>query len=327
LRKNRPVAPSEDVGTRTLGTLSWALAVTLTASLGCGSSESRNLPDSAAGGSDGGVGGIGGFSGGGGTSGGGGSAGSDASAPTLSASVYVQSDTWQGVVGDGGVTLNERTYASATFPSLPTCTTQTVMGCSVRICDDTGGPDAGADMPMSAGVIHISIAGGVVATLSPEADGSYQPLHGTQSFWNGGEAVTVQSAGGQVPAFTGVLAAPVRLTVTAPVLPAPGTRLAIPHGQPLQVSWTGQSDGSLQVQVVTSDNHHTATCRFPVSAGTGSVPPEVLALLPLAEATLVIRGINGVPVRAGDWTVHLATVGTELAPDGQSTRNIAAVIQ
>jgi len=216
------------------------------------------------------------------------------------------------------------------------CTTTTEGSCKVTDCtfatSDAGptdagprpdagpAPDAGPVMADNAGVL--TIKGGKLAaagvTLSPGANGAYSPTTGSTQIFAGGDTVTVDAVGAQVPAFSGkALQTPNDIVLTSPTFDT-AAKTSFPRDADLNVAWTGGGTGNLNVNVTSirsGTRSVTIACTFGASGGTGVVPTAALSKLDQTDGTTVFGSIsiqpqNSVPFTSGDWNVTFTTTAT-----------------
>jgi hypothetical protein len=214
------------------------------------------------------------------------------------------------------------TYAAATFittTSSPyTCTTKILpdANCSWVHCAGnlTGTPTTAAD---SAGTITIS-GGAKTVTLTPDAMNAYAPyFDATTPAWSAGQMITIAAAGGTVPAFTAMLAAPTTITLSSPAVDAAAPGLVpftIDRSTPLALAWSGGTVGNLIITIngpegATSTTLDNISCTFPAASGSGSVPVEALMRLPAGTqgAALGLSAADTTVVTAGAYAVTLTT--------------------
>jgi hypothetical protein len=191
------------------------------------------------------------------------------------------------------------------------CTQGTTGACTTIVCTAPSG-GRGAPLPatvsmgLNAGAITVTGVGPALATMTfgPLAPSSpiieYAPVFGTGHFFKGGDKLTATGAGGpDLPAFAArTIVAPNDILLTAPgpcvatgmppvppAPPLPSTCPALNRTQDLAVAWTGGGAGTLTIAFVTSstnagtDRSASVICAFDASAGSGTVPHTVLALL------------------------------------------------
>lgn len=276
-------------------------------------------------------GGSSGSGSGGGTSGGSGGAGGSAASGSGEGWVTAGSETFM----EGGQNISISSL-SASFraqgQAQPTgwiCTDQTIGDCVVSSCDvDTA--DAGTASYPQAGAITLS-GGTGTATITPDANGVYADVNKPGStLWAGGETLSVQAAGGDVPAFSGTITAPSQLTITSPAL-VTGNSWPIPRSSDFAMTWTGDSAGQLTVTIraFTNGNQHRtdATCRFAAATHAGSIPASVLGQLPAGSGAIVALVASDQAIAAGGWTVHVQALSGAVDPTGAAYAEANVVLQ
>lgn len=245
-----------------------------------------------------GCGGSSGNSPGDGSAGNDGSAGGDASLPTKFGSVFIQSYT---AMQPPGTTIHGGS-AAATFLTTAGPCTRSMMGmCEIDSCSGGSGTAA------SAGTVTISGAMQPISMM-PGTDHTYTALSTQTALFAGGDNLTFAASGADVPAFSQMLTAPGRVTITAPVKPSGGT-LTVMRAQDLTVSWSGGgSTGEVLVALLpgsATSGAMTLYCRFPASSGQGSVPALALQHLQGGAGAFAMASISDGGTTAGDWAVRL----------------------
>jgi len=249
--------------------------------------------------------------GGGGGGGGGGDdePGVDAPTPTKYGSVFIQSFTAEqppGTIVRGGA-------ASADFSTIDTGCPETELGaCILLDCTQA------APAPVSAGTITITGAT-LPISLVPGTDKKYAGLSSqTQTYYTDGAMVSFAASGADVPAFTVGLTTPSKATITAPVEPPSASPyLMVSRASPFSVSWTGGGSGQIQVALFAgSPSTKWIVCRFPASAGSGSVPTSTIAMLPAGQGSFAMSAIAATEIVAGDYGIHAMAYSNAVWTDG-----------
>lgn len=206
------------------------------------------------------------------------------------------------------------------------CTQRTQGACTINECttpatDGGAAPqDAGASNngARSAGVITIS-GGGQMVQLMPGADNQYMTSNQQVQVFAPGTALTVSAAGDPmgVPAFTGMLTMPSAVTVTAPMLSFTAAT-PISRSQALAAAWTGGTTGKVSVVLVSSQSSSSVTvsCSFDAAGGTGTVPADIMALLPAGTGTIAVGSTDTREQMAGDYKVTLTSSALGLMGGG-----------
>jgi hypothetical protein len=224
------------------------------------------------------------------TSGGGG--GADLSTPAAN-SGYVSVTAFR-AAQLGGV---QGGYAYAGF-SNGSCTSVTQGPCQVQTC-------AANPSQVSAGAVSVT-GTNLAVMLQPQANGMYSSVTASPTqLFNEGATLTVNAAGGVVPAFNGSLTAPSRVLITTPAQGA-GT-ISVDRTKGFTVAWSGSSAGDVVVYLDGGAGRGTQlTCQFAASGGTGTIPAAALQLLPAGSGGYSMSTETSSTVRAGDWAVQLS---------------------
>lgn len=230
----------------------------------------------------------------------------------------------------GGVTLRSSGagYASAGFGDGGSLCRLTASSgaCQFFMCTDVLPPSAS----YSAGVL--TIAGATIPiSLVPDASNTYSSLQTEGDLFVGGESLMLSAPGDQVPAFTAMVTAPVRPTITSPA--APTTQpLVITRSAGLTVTWGdgstgGGSTGWVHAVVAGGPNASTEVeCRFDAAAGTGTIPAELLMMVPTGDPGWYrFEGLAVDEVDAGDWAVAFSAVYQAVWPSGLGASGEATV--
>lgn len=202
--------------------------------------------------------------------------------------------------------------------------------CTILTCDDAGGAPSNA--APAAGTITVRVAARTV-TLAPADDHTYPAFEDpTTAFWSGGETLSIDASGGEVPPFSGTVVAPPSITVTAPDLPPGVGRVLVDRASDLPVTWApiAGDAGPSTIEVTisgagTASARAVVTCSFDASAGSAAIPAKALAGIQAGEASLSIATRRATRVIAGDWAVELQADTYASAPDGRRFAGIATV--
>jgi len=261
--------------------------------LGCGPMGSQGKGGSGGGGA--------GSSGGGGNGGGGGSGGNGAIEGSVTASSFA--------AGTG--TNAEAGYdVGAGFGRAGDCNVQELGPCEVSNCPASSpGSQAGT----------ITLAGGATTvTLTPDATGAYPDAMGSAALWHGGESITIRAIGNPdgVSAFMGSLQAPAAVigTMLGNVV-WPAQPMTISRSAALTVAWNSSSAG-VAIDIGPATGLH-ASCVFPPGSTSGTIPAEVMMMLPAGTVYLDLSAINHQMIMAGMVPVDLAllTAGNTASGD------------
>jgi len=189
------------------------------------------------------------------------------------------------------------------------CTTRTEGACAVSLCTAA----ASTSTPRAAGSLTVS-GGTAPVTLAPNADDTYTAVTGATELFASGATLTFDATGGSdggVPAFSGMVIAPVNAVLTAPAL-ADGTPLAPSRTDPLALAWTASgSVGMIDVRfaaALTDGGVASARCRFPVAELSGSIPAAAFTDFPAGGSgsfSFFVEAEDGLAVTGG-WNVSLS---------------------
>jgi hypothetical protein len=191
--------------------------------------------------------------------------------------------------------------ARAGFYTGEECAYREIGPCGIVSC-------TGAAVAADAG--SITITGGAEPVTLASAAAAYTPVMGTRALWQGGEALTIAAAGSAtgVPAFQATVTAPPGVMLTglgAAAWPGEAQVTPAPRTTPITVRWSSQA---MQVSVDLYGAQGGASCTFPGFGGTGTIPAEVLALIPPGEAELSVASLGLEQLVAGRFVVDLALV-------------------
>ncbi len=203
------------------------------------------------------------------------------------------------------------------FATRPATTTATIGPCDLRV---KSRPPAGSAPLVEASAGTITITGGK-RPFTLAAEGGAGPIYPRQQLevlaWAGGEQLTVEASGAEVPHFSAIVRAPGYLKLSDPVVKA-GAKKRIARDQDLTFKWA-PSDGADVVLVfggATTDGWRELDCRFKGTAGQGLVPAAALAELPAGTGVHHGFATQTPEVKAGDWTVALQISSALLSSDG-----------
>jgi hypothetical protein len=160
------------------------------------------------------------------------------------------------------------------------CLIKWMNGCEVQDCDYSQEPRA----LQQAGPITLQSPAATVL-LEPNPDTGEYP--GNQSIsWAAGDAVLIEAAGGDLPAFQTTLRGPADLVAIEPEFS--GT-LAIDRDAPLEFRWSGGTEMANPGLRCTADGGRAVQvrCPAPAESGEGQIPSEVLQDLPACGSAYV----------------------------------------
>lgn len=169
-------------------------------------------------------------------------------------------------------------------PSPLSVTTQTIGPCEVRTVHFGTGGGGGFPKYSSAGTL--TIAGGAEEVKLTHGPGGYAAWQNSDvALFEGGETMTISASGAKIPPFDVSITTPAHLTMTSPIYPV-GSPLDIDPTADMVFQWTGDSAGDVEIRIAgpqqLPEPQTTMQCRFPASAGTGTVPAAVLAAVSLS---------------------------------------------
>jgi hypothetical protein len=234
----------------------------------------------------------------------------EAGAGDQSGFVYVISDS---TTTDGGTKSDYRAGASFVRTTAPDTsrTTKTVGPCEV----ETLNASTPSEVDVSAGTVHIE-GGSAKLDLVPTASAAYDELTAASLLFAGGESLSVRADGKDVPAFTTMLVAPSKVTLSAPA-PTMGT-LTITKSAGLTASFTGASSGKVvfYLSATTATQAYSARCKFPANATTAQIPAEALSDLPAGDGFYDFYVEERSDVAPPGWNVHFTASKAIVDPAG-----------
>lgn len=204
-------------------------------------------------------------------------------------------------------------FAEFTLSSrAPKCTTRTIAGCIVTECvraDPAAGTACAATENITAaGAISVTGGDKPSLTLNSDAKRSYPGFSASGVRWAPGTEVTVNAAGGQVPAFNAKIVFPSRVQILGPpdyVAKKDPIPLDWKNGVALQ--WTA-GVGTVYLHVIQGDpelrKQTDIECEAESSRGTFTIPAETLQQL---EGTRETKQANAILEVAGRARVELVS--------------------
>ncbi len=182
--------------------------------------------------------------------------------------------------------------------------------CHVSFCDSQLAPtstpsagtitvgDAALSFPLAWVALNGDFEGGWVDGGSP---------------WPAGALLTVHASGADVPAFDATTTVPTALVVTSP---DPSGSIDITRASGMTLAWQpGDGDvvGELdQPNVDGGTGSVLLACRFPRSAGGGTIPPQAFADFAAAAAIVRLWSSVTTTVQAGDYAIEVSSTGAGL---------------
>jgi hypothetical protein len=191
--------------------------------------------------------------------------------------------------------------------------------------DDCTALDMQGGMLLGESAGTLTVSGALLPTtlmLHPGDAGTYRvPLAGNPLFAMG-NVFQVSAAGDVFPAFTGQSAnAPALVAITSPAMTTGADGPTYTYDPTTALTWTwtgGQMGTSVIVSVITHAPDLTVTCTFDATAGTGTIPQDVVAKLPPMSSTLQIVAASSTMLAAGSQSVLF-----ELETGGEQTSLVA----
>lgn len=189
------------------------------------------------------------------------------------------------------------------------CTRTVSGGCTV---DDCTAVDMQGAMLLGEGAGTLTVSGARLPTaimLHPSAAGTYRQLLGGNPLFGTGDVFQVSAPGDVFPAVTGQsAAAPAPVTITSPAMTTGTAGPTYTYDPTAALTWTwtgGQAGATVIISVLTSGPDLTVTCTFDATAGTGTIPQDVVAELPAKPSTLQIVAASSTMLAAGSQSVLL----------------------
>jgi hypothetical protein len=199
--------------------------------------------------------------------------------------------------------------------------------CTITTAGDAGAPvDAGPLTLLSAGTL--SVEGGLVpVSVMPNAQNQYVHTMNSTVLWNGGEMLGVKATGAAMgaPAFDLAVPAPGKATITAPAIAGLGQPTMVPRSANLSLAWTGGT-GTLRAFFFVTGGSVFASCTFPASAGSGTVPASALGKLPAGGGTLYFDTSTTAQKVVGEWGLYAYASHQAVTPM-QTTASGTALFQ
>jgi hypothetical protein len=171
----------------------------------------------------------------------------------------------------------------------PGCATTTVSGCDVHACQQ---PTDGGVIPDfifetdNAGSLELKNERTGSSAMFQKSSDKYGAQFGV-GFFQTGDSVTLMGSGAAVPAF-GPLSAtvPQNLALIAPTRVGAGP-YQLARNSPLQLVWANRGEGLVRVRLSSRAEGLTVQirCVFPVSIGSGTIPADVMSLLPVSTSS------------------------------------------
>ncbi|CAN5149051.1 hypothetical protein BH09MYX1_BH09MYX1_62990 [soil metagenome] len=234
---------------------------------------------------------------------------SSAKLPTHTADVAAYSSQYQtgtqGLVAAGVFADFYDRYADCTKSSSGTC--------AVFVCpaQRPAPPEAPA-----AGILTFSGTRESIVLATPYL---YDPPAVQRTQFPAGATLTLKGSGGAtIPAFTATVLGGPSLRLTSPLLDGV-TTLPVARGSTLELTWEAGTFGEIVAHIDedTTDSRIEVECRFPATAGKGSVSTIPFSVGP---GQLDVRGESRTTVDSGDYRITFRAFTTALTPSGDRTR-------
>ena len=165
-------------------------------------------------------------------------------------------------------------------------------------------PAPGSVTLVGAGTLSIEVGGTTLPV--PKLNGNAYGGSGSGALFQGCVRARATGEPGGAPAFDVNVAAPSRVTVTAPVVT--GGALSQARSQPLGITWTGGANGSASVTLTTLgvSPARGVACLLDASAGSVTIPADLMSRLPAGKALLQVGTATNFVGIQGDWTFELS---------------------
>ena len=232
----------------------------------------------------------------------------------------------------GGVGVVKGSVAQAEFvvvrgdAGAARCKTTSLDSCDVEACSGNAVPFADF---VSAGPIHLTgLTSGAPTSWVPMG-ASYLSMTAQETWWSGGETVSVRAEGDIAPAFEASLTAPTAVTVTgAPRFWDNAGTPEVVATNGLAVAWSGGKPGDLvRVKLIEAKNPSgtesiTVRCDFEASKGQATVSGAVLAML--GKATVGVQVYVAAQKRSevSTWKIRTTLLSLALSDKGPGQGNI-----
>jgi hypothetical protein len=211
-------------------------------------------------------------------------------------------------IADSVIFIQRAGLATIRFSDDPegagSCFSEPVAGCELQSC-----MMAAVEPPRpDAGLVSVTPATTTGQSYLPDDSGAYPT--GPAASWEDGEAVVIEAAGGEVPAFRVDVTGPGNVeSVVSPVFPNP----TFTRDQALLVEWTGTESFVAIAMSCQADEFIQLRCPFP-DGTTGQVPVVALQRMPACTATLSVFTEDRHVIEPGpEWPIRVGTRGAILS--------------
>lgn len=212
-------------------------------------------------------------------------------------------------IGGGSTIVGTSAYAS--FDAAPNqCPVLMHVGnCYVEQCSTT----MPTHMYQNAGTVHITGTSQPI-TLTPATDNTYMSFTATADLAQPGDMITVTADGTTVPGYTETLAMPSKVTVTSPAKPTGA--LSVARSADFTVAWSGGTTGDVELSASSgTQGAPFVYCQLSASAGTGTIPAALLAMLPAGTGGIGVTGWSTMTKQVDDWGLYFSLFYDAIWPD------------
>ncbi len=209
----------------------------------------------------------------------------------------------------------------------PDCEPVVIGPCVVISCvQGTPVGGAGSKNVAPAGDITIADTTAGKSQVFTASAGGYQFTGQSSIPAKPGDSITFTAAGGEVPAFSQTLVAPLAITPSPFACPdaaadASPSSCPISRSQDLAVGWSGGDHGSAVVTLSSFGGgcnnpqscpplQSTAVCKFDVSGGAGTIPKAVLSRFPESNVQIGYAAEDTLDFAEGSYVVRASAVVT-----------------
>jgi len=212
----------------------------------------------------------------------------------------------------------EAAFSTSADAPLSACTkTETIADCATLACAIP--EDAAGTIP-SAGTITMRV-GDHTVVLAPGADHAYPAWQdASAALWAGGELLSIEAAGAEVPPFSGTLRAPLAINVRAPTLPPDGAAIPVAREAGIDVAWDPIDEGTVVLALTGASldgRRAVVSCAFDAHAGLGSVPAAALRTVQRGDGSLTLSTRSSQRVEVGDYGIQLQADTQARTADGR----------
>lgn len=199
------------------------------------------------------------------------------------------------------------------------CTKSTSGGCSVVVCPAQR--PAPPEAPAAGSLTFVGTRDAIVLD-SPYL---YDPPGVQRTQFGPGATLTLKTSGGaDVPAFSATVLGGPSVKLSSPAIDGVNP-VVVSRSAPLEVTWTEGTFGEVvgHLDQDTADQRIEVDCRFPATAGKGTI---VTAPFAVGPGQLDVRGETLTQVDSGDYHITFRAFSNALTPAGDRVR-VAADLQ